>query len=390
MSNKISAAIDVGTTTVAVSLIDDENRILFKDGFLNPQMRYGSDVISRITLSERADNLLKMQECIIKAVEESVEKGCSSIGIKAADVKNAVISANTAMASIILGKKIDSLGKAPFTVPFDKAEEITLNCFIPCTILPGASAFIGADSALGAFCIHDIIKNSGNNANSIVEDHNVEEHNDSYGHSLEKGELLIDLGTNGEMILNAGDKVLALSAACGPAFENSTRASRIYGKTTLGALSLLIKRGELRRDLVLDDDFIENGRDIILSGVKLHLTAKIVREIQLAVAAIYSSAVFLIEEAKLKLSDIKKLYIAGGFGFFLSLADAENIGLLPAELLGKAVIAGNTSLQAAERMAVSGNLSGYDAYRKSIITLQPGGNSRYEELFSGSMVFERR
>ena len=155
-------------------------------------------------------------------------------------------------------------------------------------------------------------------------------------------------------------------------------------------MSLLIKRGELRRDLVLDDDFIENGRDIILSGVKLHLTAKIVREIQLAVAAIYSSAVFLIEEAKLKLSDIKKLYIAGGFGFFLSLADAENIGLLPAELLGKAVIAGNTSLQAAERMAVSGNLSEYDAYRKSIITLQPGGNSRYEELFSGSMVFERR
>ena len=75
MSNKISAAIDVGTTTVAVSLIDDENRILFKDGFLNPQMRYGSDVISRITLSERSDNLLKMQECIIKAVEESVEKG---------------------------------------------------------------------------------------------------------------------------------------------------------------------------------------------------------------------------------------------------------------------------------------------------------------------------
>ncbi|MBQ6230103.1 MAG: DUF4445 domain-containing protein [Eubacterium sp.] len=361
MSSKIFAAIDVGTTTVAVSLIDEENRILFKDGFLNPQQRYGSDVISRITLSMRNDNLAKMQECIIAAIEASVQKGCESIAIKTSDIERAVLNANTAMASVVLGKSIENLGKAPFTVAFSEIETITLNGSVPCAVLPGASAFIGADSASGAFYI-----------------------------PLKSAELLIDLGTNGEMILNAGDKVMALSAACGPAFENSTRASKVYGKTTLGAISYLIKRGELRRDLVLDDEFVENGKDVVMSGVKLHLTAKIIREIQLAVAAIYSSVVFLIEEAGLTILDINKVYIAGGFGFCMSLADAENIGLLPAELIKKAVIIGNTSLLAAENLAVTGNTNEYNEYRNSIITLQPGGNDRYEELFRDNMVFERR
>ena len=399
MSSKIFAAIDVGTTTVAVSLIDSENKILFKDGFMNPQQRFGSDVISRITLSERGDNLSLMKECILRAIEESVEKGCASIDKSVSDIKRAVINANTAMASIILGKNIESLGKAPFKVPFDETEQITLNGCIPCVVLPGASAFIGADSASGAFCIHDICRDADNqlgsfdiagNDDSTINDINNNYNKNARGKALQKAEMLIDLGTNGEMLINTGDKVLALSAACGPAFENSTRASKVYGKTTLGAMSYLIKRGELRRDLVLDDDFIENGRDIVLSGVKLHLSARIVREIQLAVAAIYSSAVFLIEEAGFNFSDIKKLYIAGGFGFYLSLADAENIGLLPAELISKAVTIGNTSLHAAEYLAVKENIDEYNEYRKNIITLQPGGNSRYEELFRESMIFVRR
>ncbi|HCA21239.1 MAG TPA: hypothetical protein DEO87_02540 [Lachnospiraceae bacterium] len=402
MGNKIFAAIDVGTTTVAVSLIDEENRVIIKDGFLNPQSRFGSDVISRITLSERGDNLANMRTCIIEAIEGSISSMIGKLDLSSSEsaaddddddddevdqtcltdkdkrqnvIDRAVITANTAMASIILGKNITSLGKAPFDMPFNEESIITLNGNITCHVLPGASAFIGADSAAGAMFIHWL---------------NNETTGDSSGMSLVAGEMLIDLGTNGEMLLNDGTRMLALSAACGPAFENSTRASKIYGKTTLSAIAYLLKRGELDRNLVLDDDFIQNGRDITISGTKLHLDARIIREIQLATAAIYASAVFLIEQSDISMDDIKKLYIAGGFGFYLSLSDAETIGLLPSKLLCKAVVAGNTSLMAAEKLAITGDIEKYDSFRKSIITLQPGGNERYEELFRDNLTFTKR
>ena len=131
-------------------------------------------------------------------------------------------------------------------------------------------------------------------------------------------------------------------------------------------------------------------RDITISGTKLHLDARIIREIQLATAAIYASAVFLIEQSDISMDDIKKLYIAGGFGFYLSLSDAETIGLLPSKLLSKAVVAGNTSLMAAEKLAITGDIEKYDSFRKSIITLQPGGNERYEELFRDNLTFTKR
>ena len=398
MGNKIFAAIDVGTTTVAVSLIDEENRVIIKDGFLNPQSRFGSDVISRITLSERGDNLANMRTCIIEAIEGSISSMIGKLDLSSSEsaaydddevdqtcltdkdkrqnvIDRAVITANTAMASIILGKNITSLGKAPFDMPFNEESIITLNGNITCHVLPGASAFIGADSAAGAMYIQGINNKSAG---------------DTLGESLRAGEMLIDLGTNGEMLLNDGTRMLALSAACGPAFENSTRASKIYGKTTLSAIAYLLKRGELDRNLVLDDDFIQNGRDITISGTKLHLDARIVREIQLATAAIYASAVFLIEQSDISMDDIKKLYIAGGFGFYLSLSDAETIGLLPSKLLCKAVVAGNTSLMAAEKLAITGDIEKYDSFRKSIITLQPGGNERYEELFRDNLTFTKR
>ena len=443
MDNKIFAAIDVGTTTVAVSLIDEENRVIIKDGFLNPQSRFGSDVISRITLSERGDNLASMRKCILEEIEKSIAGMIEKLGLSGSktdddsdpdlsdsytDDKNgtislpdtnnrrsvisrAVITANTAMASIILEKSISSLGKAPFTMPFNEENIITLNKIIPCHVLPGASAFIGADSAAGAMYVHGIAGEPTHNSVCSVKeisaysdvsintvnladiDRDTDKNNvntSCIDDALRAGEMLIDLGTNGEMILNDGTKYLALSAACGPAFENSTRASKVYGKTTLSAIAYLLKRGELDRSLILDDDFIKNGRYITIAGTKLHLDARIIREIQLAVAAIYASAVFLIESSEIDIDDIKKVYIAGGFGFAMSLADAETIGILPSKLLERTVTAGNTSLIAAERLAVTGDFEKYDQFRKSIITLQPGGNERYEELFRENMTFMKR
>lgn len=368
MDKKLFAAIDVGTTTVAVSLIDENNTVIIKDGFINPQVKFGSDVISRITLSERNDNLKMMKDLIIKSIEESLRKMLGN-EYTSDDLKFGIISANTVMASIILGKEITSLGKAPFTCPFTENEEITLLDKVPVKVLAGASAFIGGDSVIGAF----------------------------YKFKTDKTELLIDMGTNGEMILSHEGRLTAISAACGPAFENSTRSTGIYGKTTISAISGLISTGELRRDLFLSDEFIKSGKDITISGVKIHLTEKIIREIQLAVAAIYASLIFLLEKSGIKVTDVDRLYVAGGFGFHMSLRDAENLGIIPSQLIDKTEISGNTSLLGSEmlindclKFGTDCKFGEYDIFRKSIVTFQPGGDKMYEDLFAGNMTFEKR
>ena len=374
MDKKLFAAIDVGTTTVAVSLIDENNTVIIKDGFINPQVKFGSDVISRITLSERNDNLKMMKDLIIKSIEDSLRKMLGN-EYTSDDLKFGIISANTVMAAIILGKEITSLGKAPFTCPFTENEEITLLDKVPVKVLAGASAFIGGDSVIGAFYKFKKDKTD----------------------KKDKTELLIDMGTNGEMILSHEGRLTAISAACGPAFENSTRSTGIYGKTTLSAISGLISTGELRRDLFLSDEFIKSGKDITISGVKIHLTEKIIREIQLAVAAIYASLIFLLEKSGIKATDVDRLYVAGGFGFHMSLRDAENLGIIPSQLIDKTEISGNTSLLGSEmlindclKFGTDCKLGEYDIFRKSIVTFQPGGDKMYEDLFTGNMTFEKR
>lgn len=377
MKKTAFAAIDVGTTTVAVSLIDENGHIIAKSGLLNPQHVFGSDVISRITLSERKNNLARMYEMIIESISGELLRLSEE---NEAEVVCGIISANTTMASIILDRSIDSLGRAPFECPYDENLTIKLLDGRPFTVIAGTSAFIGADACIGAYTL--------------------------FGNSSDKNVVMMDLGTNGEMILKKNDELFAVSAACGPAFENSTRASGIYGKTTLSAIAYLIKRGELSRELLLTEDFIENGRDVCISGTRIHLTEKIIRSIQLAVAAIYSSLIFLIRSAGLKTEDIERLYISGGFGFHMSLSDAVTLGMIPESLLDRTVVSGNTSLSGAEELlrndkilldkAYTGGelpeevFKEYNIFRKSIKTLAAGGNSEYEELYLKSMTFNKR
>ncbi|SEF45681.1 protein of unknown function [Eubacterium ruminantium] len=372
MSKKLFAAIDVGTTTVAVSLLDEDFLILRKDGFLNPESKYGSDIISRITNSEKEDNLLKMQGMIISAIDKCLCKMLVD-DLSAEDVICGIISANTTMASILLGLDLKSLGEAPFVSPFSENTGICLPSGIKCFVLAGASAFIGGDAVAGAYYKFQ-----------------------QYDKKLNL--LLMDLGTNGEMILRKGGELYSISAACGPAFENSTRAVGVYGKTTLSAIAFLLKKGELSRTLKLTDDFVQNGRDVTIGGVKLHLTEKIIRNIQLAVAAIYSSVIFVLDKAGLDKNEVDKVFISGGFGFYMSLSDAVTIGLIPECFMDKTEISGNTSLLGAEYLLsncfdLDNNSLGfeeYDEFRKNIKLVQPGGDVNYEKLYVSSMTFEKR
>ncbi len=362
MSKSLFAAIDVGTTTVAVSIINEDNIVIAKDGFLNPERIFGSDVISRITNSKKADNLIKMKDMMEQAILESYDKMLSKTEEYCSeDIKRAVISANTTMASIILGKNIESLGVSPFNMPFTSDEEIVF-AKVKTRVIAGVSAFIGGDVLSGCLYLN-----------------------------LKDKEVLMDLGTNGEIVVKNKGKYYATSAACGPAFENCTRARGIYGSTTLSAITLLLKKKILSPDIILDDDMVKNGINLSFNSERINISAEILRDVQLAVSAIYSSLYLLIKEAELEITDINNLYISGGFGFNMSLRDSAYLGIIPEKLISKASVMGNTSLFGAEKLVF--NLDSFNLLsdiKNNFKIINFGGNSKYQSIFEQNLTLNRR
>jgi uncharacterized 2Fe-2S/4Fe-4S cluster protein (DUF4445 family) len=350
------AAIDLGTTSVEVSLLRTDGSVTAKSGFANPQSRFGSDVISRMTYQQKHPGDTAMQDCLKNELRDTLSKMLS--WNKAAfpvDLNRILVTCNTVMGSLLLGYDTGMLGQAPFGMPFSKNEETNL-FGIPMTIPVGASAFLGSDACGGAWVL-----------------------------GLGEGEVLMDLGTNGEMIVCHDGIFHGASAACGPAFENCTRSRGIYGSTTISVLANLLRQGKLREDGVLTEEQARDG--IEFRGIRI--TAKILHEIQLASAAIYATYAMLLKRAGLAAGDVKKICLAGGFGFHLSLRDAVTIGLIPEEMLDRVTIAGNTSLLASERMVTEGTDS-YDAFRRKVHTQQLAGDPDYEGLLYSSMILGKR
>ncbi len=350
------AAIDLGTTTVEASLLRPDGSVAAKHGFLNPQKKYGSDVISRMTFLQKHPESDELREGVLSEMREALKK---MLSWQKADYPKAlsqiVITCNSVMAAILLKVPTESLGIAPFGMPLAHTGEFSLDG-IPAFVPVGASAFLGSDSCGGAWAL-----------------------------PIEEDELLMDLGTNGEMLLLHDGKIHGASAACGPAFENCTRSQGIYGSTTLSVLSNLLRTGKLPGDGTLPPEIAENG--IEFHGIRI--TAKILHDVQLASAAIYATFLSLLKRAGCGMEDIRHIYLSGGFGFHLSLRDAGTIGLIPESLLDRVKISGNTSLIAAEKMALEG-IDDYDSFRENIVSHQFAGDPDYEGVFYDSMSLRSR
>ena len=351
MPDSFVAAVDLGTTTVEVSLVRKDGTVAARHGFLNPQKKYGSDVISRMTYLKKNPESDSLRSCVLQELNDTIKKMLSwQAGSKYAAAEKVIVTCNTVMGAIILGLPTSGLSEAPFVSPFTEPGASALEGK-PMVVLPGTSAFLGSDSCGGA-----------------------------WGLGLKDGELLMDLGTNGEMIVNSGGKLYGTSAACGPAFENCVRARGIYGKTVISAISELLRKGKISGDGVLPPEVASSG--IEAGGITV--TADILRDVMLAKAALSASFTLLVRRAGLEVSELKHIYLAGGFGFYLSLRDAVTVGLIPEKLRERVNVSGNTSLMAAEKMAAEGYES-YDAFRGDIVTMQFAGDPEYEELFYKSL-----
>lgn len=305
-------AVDLGTTTIGMYLINavtGEQMGVFVS--LNPQQIHGADVISRIS-NANAGKKEELQALIIETIENGVKKL-----VKERTPKLIVISGNTVMGHLLMGYDVKSLGVYPFKAEHLEQAETAI-CSIKTILMPGISAFIGGDVVSGLYTL-------------------------GFKDSKEIS-LLIDLGTNAEMVIGNCDKMLALSAAAGPAFDQ-----KVYGSQLIKAVAQILREEKADYTGCLAEEYFELG---CIAGRTL-VKQEEIRELQKAKAAVYAGIVLLAREYGVELQDISKVYIAGGLGFYLDLDAAVEIGLFPKEFVGKMEAVGNTSLEGAYRYALA-------------------------------------
>lgn len=350
-------AIDIGTTTVVLSLIDmTTGEIKKTNSFLNSQRKFGADVISRIEYSMQ-DNVDILRKCICDDILKGIEELTSEF-YKKESIYHIVVSGNTTMINLFLGLPCDSIAQYPFnTVMLDlckfKFKEVFKNELLDCnvTVLPGISAYVGADITSG------ILKCNM--------------------HGNDKISIFVDIGTNGEMAIGNKDNMLCLATAAGPAFEGANITCGTGSiKGAISQVSIINKKidyktignyppvgicgsavidivASLKKEEVIDEtgridkelykeDKIIIAKDVY--GQDIIFNQKDIRELQLGKSAIRSGIEILIKEYNTSYENIDVFYIAGGFGNKINIENSAFIGLIPEELKNKVKTVGNSSL----------------------------------------------
>ena len=314
---------DIGTTTIAMELLREDGTVEDSFALVNPQTRYGSDVLSRILAAETAEKKQDMQKMVRSALARGAERFLRFL--KPEEKPCMVIAANTVMTYLLMGWDPRELGQAPFAASklqggaFELFPEGKSDKTVPCAVLPGFSAFVGGDLFAGAVACR------------LAE--------------REEITLLVDLGTNGEILLGNRERVLATATAAGPAFEGGP-AKGTWGANLVKAVAGLLDEALLDETGLLADPFFEKG---VRVGNAL-LTKEAIRSLQVAKAAILAGIQSLMARAGITAKEVDRVILGGGFGYFLNPADAVRIGMLPGALGEKAFSGGNTALAGAKRV----------------------------------------
>lgn len=406
--NSYGVIFDIGTTTVETQLYEIKRKkvLIGQMSVSNPQRIYGSDVISRITYASISKkNQISLTELIRTCCNEMIESLCNKYRINPKEIVSIIIAGNTTMSQLFLGNSVETLSKVPFQgvsyagVTIEKNKiNINMNDKGYVYIMPGIGGHVGADT-LG--CILAMNLNQTN-----------------------KTELLVDIGTNGEIVLAKDGKLTACSTAAGPAFEGASlhqgmRAEegaitkleiiddipilQVIGSNNLdvspigicgsGVIEII---SELYKNKIID----ETGRLLGISGERNYyeiwnknnkeviLTQKDIREIQLAKGAIYAGIMMLLKTTQTNISDIEHIYLAGAFGSNVNLKKAIHIGLLPNVDIDKISYIGNGALKGAKKLLFEDiSKSQAENISKSIHHLELALCNDFQEEFINAMNF---
>lgn len=377
-SQNMCYALDVGTTTLALALVSLDNKeVVDVATCTNPQVKFSGDVISRIDYCRQngVDDLHK-------SVIDGVNKLINRLGNVCCD--EMYVSGNTAMLHILLGVNPTSMSVAPYTPIFlnsknIKGNDIGINCVDTIISLPCISAFVGADLAAGLNFVGKPVD--------------------------EKFNLLVDLGTNAEIILFSKDKVLCTSAAAGPCFEGaniscgmSATKGAIYsfklnksiktifdtepeGICGTGLIDIIC---ELVENNIIDETGYMPCETYNITE-KVYINQMDVRQYQLAKSAVYSAIITLMHIGDVEYSDIDKIYISGGFSAKINIENAIKTGLLPFELKEKTKPINNSSLLGTVKYGIEKN--NLSDYIKNAQYIDLATNSEFSDLFIRNMEF---
>ncbi len=316
-------AVDIGTTTVALQGVCGLRTA--SDGFINPQRVCGADVVSRIQAANTGQGS-QLQTMLKTRLLEALEHMRIRLDPEAGRCR-VMIAANTTMLHLLRGFSCEGLGHAPFTpVDIGVGNEVwkEKDAVYEVTYLPGISAYVGADIVSGIYALH------------MAESAEVS--------------LLLDLGTNGEMVIGSRQRLLCASAAAGPAFEGGRLSLSLHASGMLALLNRMYRQGVMDAYGLLADPYFEQGYPFG-SGEEQRITQEDIRELQMAKGAIRAGIHILLKEYGIAPEQVAHIYLAGGMGYYLNPEDAIGIGLLPEAFAGRIQSVGNTALAGICRMA---------------------------------------
>lgn len=332
-NQKTAVIADIGTTTIAMQLVETgSGSVLDTYTCMNPQRIYGMDVIARIHAGTEGHGE-KLQKLVRDALANGIEKMMEHTeGGVIGKPECMFLSANTAMGHLFMGYPVESLGKSPFTPVTIKAVRSDW-LGMSTMLLPGISVFVGGDIVSGLYAC---------------------------GLWQENGKwLFLDLGTNAEMAMGKGGRIVCTAAAAGPAFEGRS-SDGATGAERILAIASLLEQGIIDETGLMAEPYFETGIDTVIKGkgkqdVRVRIRQEDVRDIQMAKAAVRAGIQFLMRRLEVQeYEEIERIYIAGGLGFYLDRKAAVRIGLIPAEWEKKTEAAGNTSLAGIRLLAGKG------------------------------------
>lgn len=379
-NGKYGLAIDVGTTTVVIYLVNlTDGKFVDVATTYNYQIIYGEDVISRIVYATDQGGLKELNEAIINDINSILEPLKKKYALSEESIESIVISGNTAMTHLFLGLNPAPIIKEPYIptasiFPITSAGRLGINASpdAPLYTLPCVASYVGGDVVAGVL------------ATKI--------------HKKQEISAFIDIGTNGELVVGNSEWLLAVACSAGPCFEGGGLAHGMRATagaidsvkinldtlepeiTTIGQGSpegicgsgiidaiaemylkgVITSNGKLRADASSTHiKTTAEGLEFVLYGEKdneITITEPDIDNILRAKAAIYAGFAVLLTETGLSFNEISKIYIAGGFGRYLNVEKAIAIGMFPDQPKNKFMYLENTSILGAYLCLISSKL----------------------------------
>lgn len=377
--NNFGVAFDIGTTTISGQLVDlKTKKVLGTKATFNQQATFGSDIITRIIYAQKEEGLERLHHAVIDGMNDMIQELIKENNIDLNDVTCCMCAGNTTMIHLLLRVDPTYIRRDPYVptanfVPVIRSREAGMKInprgLLGC--VPGISSYVGSDITAGVLAC---------------------------GISDEKDlSLLIDVGTNGEIVLGNREWMISSAASAGPAFEGSgvfcgmraasgaiqrvkidktdyhadfttisgSPAKGICGSGYIDLIAEMLKAGIIDRSGKIND--INNNRGYPLDkhirpgefGKEFFLTDNIyINEVDIdnlkrAKGAIFAATSILVKHMGLEFDDIKKVFIAGGFGTYLDIENAITIGLLPDIKRSRFKFVGNSSLIGSREIILS-------------------------------------